>query len=60
MSAHLQQWASAQLAALNVPFTRMVTDSRLIQRGDTFIAYPGEKTDGRQYIGARRQLDDHH
>ena len=50
MSAHLQQWASAQLAALNVPFTRMVTDSRLIQRGDTFIAYPGEKTDGRQYI----------
>jgi UDP-N-acetylmuramoyl-L-alanyl-D-glutamate--2,6-diaminopimelate ligase len=50
MSAPLQQWASAQLAALNVPFTRMVSDSRLIQRGDTFIAYPGEKTDGRQYI----------
>jgi UDP-N-acetylmuramoyl-L-alanyl-D-glutamate--2,6-diaminopimelate ligase len=50
MSAHLHQWARAQLAALNVPVTRLVTDSRSIQRGDTFIAYPGEKTDGRQYI----------
>jgi UDP-N-acetylmuramoyl-L-alanyl-D-glutamate--2,6-diaminopimelate ligase len=52
MSAHLHQWARAQLAALNVPITRLVTDSRSIQRGDTFIAYPGEKTDGRQYIAA--------
>lgn len=50
MSEHLHQWARAQLTALNVPITRLVTDSRSIQRGDTFIAYPGEKTDGRQYI----------
>jgi UDP-N-acetylmuramoyl-L-alanyl-D-glutamate--2,6-diaminopimelate ligase len=50
MSAHLHQWARAQLAALNVPITRLVTDSRSVQRGDTFIAYPGEKADGRQYI----------
>ena len=26
------------------------TDSRTMQRGDTFVAYPGEKTDGRQFI----------
>ena len=50
MSAHLHQWARAQLAALNVPVTRLVADSRSIRRGDTFVAYPGEKTDGRQYI----------
>jgi UDP-N-acetylmuramoyl-L-alanyl-D-glutamate--2,6-diaminopimelate ligase len=50
MSAHLHQWARALLTALNVPITRLVTDSRSIQRGDTFVAYPGEKTDGRQYI----------
>jgi len=39
-----------QLAALNVAITRLVTDSRAIKRGDTFIAYPGEKNDGRQFI----------
>lgn len=50
MSVPLHQWARAQLAALNVPIIRLVTDSRLIRRGDTFVAYPGEKADGRQYI----------
>jgi UDP-N-acetylmuramoyl-L-alanyl-D-glutamate--2,6-diaminopimelate ligase len=50
MSAPLHQWARAQLTALNVPITRLVTDSRAIQRGDTFVACPGEKTDGRQFI----------
>ena len=52
MSAKLHEWASAQLSALNVPVTRLVTDSRAVRRGDTFVAYPGEKTDGRQYIAA--------
>ena len=28
----------------------LVTDSRAIQRGDTFVAYPGEKSDGRNFI----------
>ena len=50
MSADLHQWAREQLAALNVAVTRLVTDSRAIERGDTFVAYPGEKTDGRQFI----------
>lgn len=39
-----------QLAKLKVPITRLVTDSRAVQRGDTFVACPGEKTDGRQFI----------
>jgi len=39
-----------QLAKLKVPITHLVTDSRALQRGDTFVACPGEKTDGRQFI----------
>jgi UDP-N-acetylmuramoyl-L-alanyl-D-glutamate--2,6-diaminopimelate ligase len=50
VSTSLHQWAIEQLTALKVPVTRLVTDSRSIQRGDTFVAYPGEKSDGRQFI----------
>jgi UDP-N-acetylmuramoyl-L-alanyl-D-glutamate--2,6-diaminopimelate ligase len=50
MSASLNRWAVEQMAVLNVTVTRLVTDSRAIQRGDTFVAYPGEKSDGRQFI----------
>ncbi len=39
-----------QLAKLNVTIARLATDSRAVQRGDTFVAYPGEKADGRQFI----------
>ena len=46
------QWAIDQLAALNVPVNRLVTDSREVKRGDTFVAYPGEKIDGRQFIAS--------
>src|SRR5487761_2460567 len=41
---------SRQLEALNVSVTRLTTDSRAVQAGDTFIAYPGDKSDGRQHI----------
>ena len=27
------------------------TDSRLVQQGDAFIAWPGAATDGRRYLG---------
>ncbi|MGA8863318.1 MAG: UDP-N-acetylmuramoyl-L-alanyl-D-glutamate--2,6-diaminopimelate ligase [Gallionella sp.] len=50
MSVSLHHWAVEQMAALKVPVTRLVTDSRSVQRGDTFVAYPGEKADGRQFI----------
>ena len=36
--------------SLGVKITRLVTDSRLLKPGDTFVAYPGGQTDGRQYI----------
>ncbi|MBX9812836.1 MAG: UDP-N-acetylmuramoyl-L-alanyl-D-glutamate--2,6-diaminopimelate ligase [Burkholderiales bacterium] len=29
---------------------RLATDSRRVRRGDTFVAYPGETRDGRDYI----------
>ncbi|HCI14296.1 MAG: UDP-N-acetylmuramoyl-L-alanyl-D-glutamate--2,6-diaminopimelate ligase [Gallionellales bacterium GWA2_60_142] len=39
-----------RLSELNVDITRLVTDSRAVQPGDTFIACPGETLDGRQFI----------
>jgi UDP-N-acetylmuramoyl-L-alanyl-D-glutamate--2,6-diaminopimelate ligase len=36
--------------SLGVEITRLVTDSRLVKPGDTFVAYPGEQKDGRQFI----------
>ncbi|MFN7087369.1 MAG: UDP-N-acetylmuramoyl-L-alanyl-D-glutamate--2,6-diaminopimelate ligase [Burkholderiales bacterium] len=30
--------------------TRLVSDSRVVEDGDTFVAYPGESRDGRDYI----------
>jgi UDP-N-acetylmuramoyl-L-alanyl-D-glutamate--2,6-diaminopimelate ligase len=33
-----------------LPLRRLVTDSRQVQPGDTFLAYPGEAQDGRRYI----------
>lgn len=38
------------LESLSVKVTRLVTDSRLVNVGDTFVAYPGGQTDGRQFI----------
>ena len=38
------------LNSMNVKVTRLVTDSRAVRQGDTFVAYPGEKADGRQFI----------
>ena len=38
------------LDTLDVSVTRLQTDSRLVQPGDTFIAYPGGQVDGRQFI----------
>jgi UDP-N-acetylmuramoyl-L-alanyl-D-glutamate--2,6-diaminopimelate ligase len=40
----------AALAALGLRVTRLQSDSRCVQRGDTFVAYPGERHDGRDFI----------
>jgi len=39
-----------QLEGLNVAITHLATDSRAVRQGDTFVAYPGEKADGRLFI----------
>ncbi len=38
------------LAAMGVEIKRLVTDSREIVPGDTFVAYPGGQVDGRNFI----------
>ncbi len=38
------------LQALGVEISRLVTDSRLVKPGDTFVAYPGAQADGRNFI----------
>jgi len=38
------------LANLGVPVRHLVTDSRTVQPGDVFLAYPGGRFDGRQFI----------
>lgn len=35
---------------LGVKISRLVTDSRMVKAGDTFVAYPGGQVDGRQFI----------
>lgn len=41
-----------QLLAAGVQPRRLVNDSRKVERGDIFIAYPGANSDGRNYIAA--------
>src|SRR3954470_21696619 len=41
--------SAAAIDSLNIK--RLVTDSRQVARGDTFVAYPGETQDGRSHIG---------
>ena len=50
MNTDAQQRLFSQLRLLDVPINRLVTDSREVKRGDTFVAYPGERLDGRQFI----------
>ena len=41
------QWIRAA-----APGGRLVSDSRRVQKGDVFFAYPGDASDGRRYIAA--------
>ncbi len=38
------------ITSLGVPITRLVADSRAVKPNDTFVAYPGDQADGRQFI----------
>ena len=35
---------------INTPVKNIHSDSRTVQSGSLFLAYPGDKTDGRNYI----------
>ncbi len=50
MNPALQAGLSETMRQLGVALKRLVTDSREVRQGDTFVAYPGEKSDGRQFI----------
>jgi UDP-N-acetylmuramoyl-L-alanyl-D-glutamate--2,6-diaminopimelate ligase len=39
-----------ELDKLGVRISNLATDSRAVKPGDTFLAYPGEKRDGREFI----------
>ena len=39
-----------ELKTLGATITRLVSDSRTVQAGDTFVAYPGTQVDGRRFI----------
>jgi UDP-N-acetylmuramoyl-L-alanyl-D-glutamate--2,6-diaminopimelate ligase len=50
MKPPMAKFRTELLESLGVTVTRLVTDSRAVKPGDTFVAYPGSRTDGRQYI----------
>ncbi|MBS1136828.1 MAG: UDP-N-acetylmuramyl-tripeptide synthetase, partial [Proteobacteria bacterium] len=41
-----------QLAAKGIAAAGLSTDSRALEPGDVFVAYPGARTDGRRFIDA--------
>jgi len=50
------QAAIQKISNMGVRVTRLVADSRVIRPGDTFVAYPGEQSDGRQFIAQAIEL----
>jgi UDP-N-acetylmuramoyl-L-alanyl-D-glutamate--2,6-diaminopimelate ligase len=46
----LDAQTAALLAKLQVPITRITSDSRQVSRGDAFAAYRGTRLDGRSFI----------
>lgn len=50
MSDHRKAFHVGLLDALGVKIVRLVTDSREVTPGDTFVAYPGFSADGRNFI----------
>lgn len=50
MTADILAAIHAFLSQHSQPGNRLVSDSRQVQVGDVFVAYPGQQRDGRQYI----------
>lgn len=51
MTSELASAIMAILRAQSGELRRVVADSRKVQTGDVFLAYPGHASDGRKYIG---------
>lgn len=47
---HVTGFNPQLLASLGVKISSLVTDSRKVKPGDTFVAYPGGQADGRNFI----------
>jgi UDP-N-acetylmuramoyl-L-alanyl-D-glutamate--2,6-diaminopimelate ligase len=47
---HAGRFDPAALVALGVEVKRLRSDSRQVQAGDLFAAFPGERTDGRRFV----------
>ena len=52
MTQRHDRFDPAVLATLGVDIKRLCNDSRRVQIGDVFVAYPGETRDGRAFIAA--------
>ena len=52
LAALLQDYQITSPKSLDLPITGLCIDSRLAKKGEVFLAYPGEHTDGRHYISA--------
>lgn len=52
LGSYMAQGLVDQLRAQGVTAARLSNDSRKVRPGDVFVAYPGQATDGRAYIGA--------
>ncbi len=50
LSTLLGDYHLAHHAELALPITGLATDSRTLKKGELFLAYPGESSDGRHYI----------
>jgi UDP-N-acetylmuramoyl-L-alanyl-D-glutamate--2,6-diaminopimelate ligase len=46
----MSHFSPSLIHKLGVKINRLETDSRLVNAGDTFVAYPGGQTDGRHFI----------
>lgn len=50
-AAAMAPFDPGMLGRLGVKICRLTADSRQVRPGDTFMAYPGERQDGRKFIG---------
>ncbi len=48
--AQLAQWAGGELRGADAPVSAVRTDSRMLEAGDLFVALPGVRVDGHDFV----------